>query len=86
MPVYQPVIIMAASFIFFSVIIKVSPHFYRTAVSYLIALPLIAVFSFKAGIVSVALGFIIISAAVGYKLFSSPEEREKVKVSLLWMH
>lgn len=86
LPVYQPVIIMAASFIFFSVIIKVSPHFYRTAVSYLIALPLIAVFSFKAGIVSVALGFIIISAAVGYKLFSSPEEREKVKVSLLWMH
>ena len=86
LPVYQPVIIMALSFIFFSVIIRVSPHLYRTAVSYLAALPLIAVFSYKAGIVSVALGFIVISAAVGYKLFSSPEEKEKVKVSLLWMH
>lgn len=86
LPVYQPVIIMALCFVFFSLIVRVSPHFYRTAVSYLTALPLIALFSLKLGAVSVALGFVIITSFVGYKLFRSPEEREKVKVSLLWMH
>ncbi len=86
LPVYQPVIIMALCFIFFSVIIRVSPHFYRTAVSYLAALIMIVLFSLKIGLIPVALGFAVISAAVGFRLFKSPEERERIKVGLLWMH
>lgn len=84
--IFPPAFIMAVSFIFFSLVIKISPHFYRTAVAYLAALPFICVYAIKTGMPSLGLGFIIISVAVGYRLFRSPEEKEKVSVGLLWMH
>ncbi len=86
LPVYKPLLIMAFSFIFFSLILKITPHLYRTAAAYLTALPAMAVFSFRAGLPSICLGFAIITVAVSYKLFKSDEEREKLKVRVLWRH
>lgn len=85
LPVFEPVFIMALSFIFFSLILKISPHFYRTIVSYIAALLALGVFGANKDLASVAIGFSIISIAVGYRLYKSPEEREKVRINLLWM-
>lgn len=86
LPLAVPLLAMAASFVFFSVIIRVSPHFYRTAVSYGIALAIILRYSFEAALPGVGFGFAIITAAVASKLYFSHEEREKVRINLLWMH
>lgn len=85
LPVFEPVFIMALSFIFFSLILKISPHFYRTIVSYIAALLALGVFGANKDLASVAIGFSIISIAVGYRLYKSPEERKKVRINLLWM-
>lgn len=85
LPLFTPVGIMAASFIFFSIGLRISPHFYRTAISYIAALPIIAAYSIFMNVYAVGLSFVVISAAVGYRLFKSPEEKEKFKVGLLWM-
>lgn len=85
-PVIKPALIMALIFIFYSLILDISPNYYKTAAAYLTSVPALCVFSYKADMPSVALGFMIITSAVIYKLYRSPEEREKVKVSILWMH
>ena len=83
-PMFEPVLIMAATFIFFSVILKISPNIYRTIAAYITALPLMTAFSLKLGVISICIGFTIIAIAVGYKLFKSSEEREKLTLSILW--
>lgn len=86
LPLAFPLLAMAASFVFFSIIIRISPHFYRTAVSYAAALMVIGRYAIESAIPSIGIGFAIITAAVGFKLYRSREEREKVKINLLWMH
>lgn len=83
-PVYQPVFFMAISFIFFSLILKIDPHFYRTAVSYFTTLIALCVFGLRNGMISIPMGFLVITAAVAYRMYKSPEEREGIKVELLW--
>ena len=82
-PVLKPAAILAVFFIFFSVVLRVSPHFYRTLTAYLCALFCMA---FSIDRRSVILGFAIITVAVCIRMFASPEEKEKIKVKLLWMH
>ena len=82
-PALKPAAILAVFFIFFSVVLRVSPHFYRTLTAYLCALFCMA---FSIDRRSVILGFAIITVAVCIRMFASPEEKEKIKVKLLWMH
>lgn len=82
-PALKPAIILAVFFIFFSVILRVSPHFYRTLTAYFCALLCMMLCVDRP---AVSLGFAIITAAVCIRMHASAEEREKMKVKLLWMH
>lgn len=83
MPIWEPAVTLAVFFIFFSLILRVTPHFYRTLAAYLVSavvlLPL-------AGLGRVWLGFAAITAVVCLKLHTSMEEREKPEIKILWMH
>lgn len=78
-PVLHPLFILAFCFIFFSSILKITPHFYRTIFSYIFSL---IIMYGRIDSLPVVLGFLIITAAVVIKLFSSKEEREKLGVKL----
>lgn len=80
LPHALPLLILAAAFIFFSVVLRVSPHSARTAVTYVCTLIGLLLFEKRR---SLCLGFSIISATVLYRLFASPEVREPVQVKLL---
>ena len=82
-PRLSALLILAGVFIFFSLILRVSPNYYRTFLSYLVSSVL---FLFLIPNPAVVLGFIMITAIVILKLALSAEEREKCKVTLLWMH
>lgn len=81
LPLWQPLIILAFFFILFSVILRISPHFYRTFVSYISAL--VCMF-FLVKDAAICIGFSLIAAVVIVKLLFSKEKREKPEVSLLW--
>lgn len=81
LPLWQPLIILAFFFILFSVVLRISPHFYRTFVSYISAL--VCVF-FLVKEPVICIGFLLIAAVVIIKLLFSKEKREKPEVSLLW--
>ena len=74
---------LAAFFICFSLILRISPHDYRTLAAYFCALFGMA---FRVDRQEVLLGFAIITVVVCIRMFVSSEEKEKMKVNLLWMH
>lgn len=82
-PLWQPAVILAGAFIFFSVVFCITPHFYRTIVAYLCALPFM-LFTVKSAMA--CLGFVYISGVVFTRLFFSKEEKEKLGVKPLWTH
>ena len=83
LPFGRPLLLLAGCFLAFSLVLKISPNYYRTAAAYLTAL---------AGLYALGCapelcgGFLIISVVVCLRLCLSGEERERVKVKLLWMH
>lgn len=82
-PYMAPALVLALTFIFFSVILRISPHYYRTLLTYLfaaIAQPIVC----KS--VSISIGFTIIFVAVTARLLLSKEKKENFEVALLWMH
>lgn len=73
--------ILAITFILFSVVIIISPHFYRTLAAYaatLCAMPVCRVDTY------VWIGFMFVTLAVFYRLLSSEEKKERIKVRLPW--
>ena len=82
-PTLKPALILAAFFIFFSLILRISPHYYRTLAAYFCALFGMA---FRVDRQEVLLGFAIITVVVCIRMFASSEEKDKMKVNLLWMH
>lgn len=82
-PNYVPAVTLALFFIFFSLILRITPHFYRTLTSYLFAL--ICLFVMDCGF-GILLGFLLITLIVYRRFHMSTEEREEMKVKLLWMH
>lgn len=83
LPMNLPLFIFAGLFLFFSLVIRVQPHFYRTIVVYLLSLLLMVRIHVPA---PVCTGFGLISLTVCYKLHCSKEIREKMKVQFLWKH
>ncbi len=81
LPFWKPAVILAGVFLFFSLILKISPHFYRTAMTFPISLVCMAIFI---GWNSVTLGFLLITAIVCLRLHLSPEVREPMMVNLPW--
>lgn len=82
-PLWQPAVILAAYFIFFSTVLRISPHYYRTLAAYFCSLYTILT---RLGVIPVSVGFVIITAAVCIRMFASEEEKGRLKVKLLWMH
>lgn len=83
LPMWRPLILFAGTFIFFSVIFRVTPHFYRTITAYSGAL--IAMI-FLIDNMTIWIGFSFILLSVFVKMLCSKEKREKMEVKFLWMH
>lgn len=82
-PYSLPFALFAAVFIFLSVGLRISPHYYRTIAAYLMtAIGLILLHAVPA----VRTGFLVITAAVCLRMYLSREEKERFEVKLLWMH
>ena len=74
---------LAFCFLFFSLILRVTPHYDRTIFTYLTSLLIMKFFNVK---ISVVMGFLLIVVGVFIRLYHSTEERDKRRVRLLWMH
>lgn len=79
-PVLRPLAAFAFCFIFFSSILKISPHFYRTIFSYVLTLVILCR---KKESLAAILGFLVITAAVLLRMFASKEEKGRLEVKLL---
>ena len=74
-------LLLAVCFIFFSLILRITPHFYRTIGSYGASFIMLCLMQ---EVFSVKLGFLLITIAVGIRFALSKEEKDKIRVSLLW--
>ncbi len=83
LPLWRPVAVLVGTFLFFSVIMEITPNYYRTIVSFVCAMILMPLLHVGAGVV---LGFGIITLAVLIRLKLSSEEKEDMKVRTLWTH
>lgn len=82
-PYYLPLSVLAALFILFSLVLRITPHFQRTLVTYVVTLIVLIFLRCELGIL---IGFLFITLTVCLRLHMSKEERTKIKVKLLWMH
>ena len=80
-PILEPVILLAIVFLFFSLILRVSPHYHRTILTYLCTMLLMFTLPVMK---SVPLGFLLITGAVLLRMHLSDEEKDPMKVRLLW--
>ncbi len=82
-PYMEPVLVLAFFFLFFSLILRVTPHYDRTIFTYSVSLFMMKLLKVKTSIV---MGFLLIVVSVFIRLYYSTEERDKRRVRLLWMH
>ena len=80
-PDLRPALLLAVMFVVFSVVIKITPHFYRTLATYIVTMPLMFVVIHEAAI---RIGFLLIAEAVILKLVASKEKKEKLEVKFGW--
>ena len=82
LPHFLPLGMLALFFVLFSVVLRVTPHYYRTLLSYLCTELALILLSESAALVA---GFTLICIAVGIRMLTSKEKKESLKVGLLWM-
>lgn len=82
-PDLMPALVLAGAFIFFSTMIRISPDFYRTIAAYLAAAIVLGLLHPYA---PVQVAFYVMTGLVCYRLHCSDEEREKLRIHLLWKH
>lgn len=82
LPNAQPAAILACCFLFFTLVLRVTPNYYRTWLAYLCAGGLML---FLVKQPAVRLGFGLITLLVLLRLAASKEEKQDCKVGLLWM-
>lgn len=78
-PFLDAFLTLALFFIAFSTILQISPHFYRTIISYAVSF---AAMSREIEDPAVVRGFLIITVAVFVRMFTSKEERKHLEVKL----
>lgn len=81
-PNWTPVLLLAGFFIFYSLVLQIRPHFYRTIITYVSTL--VALVFIETELIGLNIGFLIIVVAVCIRMHYSSEEREKLQVHLLW--
>ena len=82
-PECRPLLAFTGSFLLFTLVIEITPNFYRTMAAYVFALPLLRRLHVPSPVLT---GFLLITVTVCLRLHYSPEKREKVKVKLPWKH
>lgn len=82
-PVWRPLALLAFYFILFSVVLKISPDYYRTLAAYLCSL---ASMVFVVDQVEICRGFLLLSSAVLFRLLTSKEKKAQLEVKWLWTH
>ncbi len=80
-PNFAPALALAFSFITLSLVIRISPHFYRTLASYGTTLLLLAFLHVEC---AVWVGFLMITAIVFWHMHESKEQRGECEVKFLW--
>lgn len=83
LPEFRPVMILAFFFLFFSLIVRITPNYHRTLLTYFFSVIGMNVF---VPIQSISFGFTLVAGLVMLKLFLSSEDKEKCKVTILWRH
>lgn len=81
LPYWKPVVILAFFFILFSVVLRISPHLYRTMAAYGCSLMYMLLSEPR---IAVTWGFLLITMVVMVRLCISREQRERLRVHLLW--
>lgn len=79
-PILRPFALFAFCFVLFSSVCKISPHFYRTIASYLLALILLVLSPIPTAI---PLGFLESTAAILIRFLTSKEKRGRLELQLL---
>lgn len=79
LPAALPLLTLAAIYILLSVVARISPHYYRTIVTYCLFAAICARFAASAG---VTLGCALISLFVIFRHLKSREKKQKFEVSL----
>ena len=82
LPEYGPLIILICCFLLFSCIVRISPHYYWTLLTYLSAEIFMVLF---ANDIAVIIGFTLIALTIGVGLWKSNEQKQACKVGILWM-
>lgn len=82
-PEMRPAIVLAIAYLLFSCLIIVNPHYYRTLISYTLAICALATLSLPS---SILIGTITVSIAVIIKHLASAEVKEKLEVRPVWRH
>ena len=80
LPVWPPFAIFVGAFLFFSLVVRITPHFQRTIAAYLVALLCLALTRQPQGI---TLGFCLIACIVCLRMHLSKEPREAMQIQLL---
>ncbi|MCC8181773.1 MAG: glycerol-3-phosphate acyltransferase [Clostridiales bacterium] len=81
LPEFRPLVIFAAFFLLFTLVLQITPNYHRTLVTYLCTL---AGMYLICGATAISAGFLLITGMVYVRLITSQEEKEKMKVKLLW--
>lgn len=79
----SPLILLAVFFLLYSLVIRISPHLQRTMFAYLCTFLTLTLIHSTQGSV---LGFALITVLVCFKLITSPEPKERMRIRILWMH
>lgn len=82
-PITKTLMLFVIFFLFFTVAFRITPHFQRTIITYIVTCFGLMGVQCEPGIVT---GFMMITAIVCIRLHMSKEERQKIEVRLLWRH
>lgn len=83
LPETAPVAILAGTFLLFSLVIRITPHYDRTVWTYRFAAVCVVLLIKNPYIVT---GFLLIGLLINTHMYFSNEKREKCQVRLLWTH
>lgn len=82
-PMTEPFSLLALLFLIFTFVLRITPHFQRTIVTYTAACLGMIGLRYEQGVIG---GFMIMTMIVCVRLHMSREKREKIGVKLLWRH
>ena len=83
LPEVRPLLILAFVFLFFSLIVRITPNYHRTFFTYLVSvIGMVLLVPDSA----VSLGFTLVAALVICRFLYSPERKEAYKVGIAWKH